>query len=530
VETRTNQKVRVTWVNRLVDDAGNFLTHLYDVDSTLHWADPFHGTEDQAALPYAGPVPLVVHVHGAHVADHSDGHPDAWFLPSAKNIPANAMTRGTSYHSVTPVGEGEAVFEYTNDQPASTLWYHDHALGITRLNVLAGLAGFWLLRDSAEEAMGLPGPAPRLGDATGTRYFEIPLAIQDRKFRQDGSFYYPENRAAFDGYIGPYVPETSVHPVWNPEFFGNVMVVNGRSWPVLEVEPRLYRFRLLNGCDARFLVLGFDSAGLTFQQIGAEGGLLSGAPVSLTQLLVAPGERADVVVDFTSLAVGTEVILLNTGPDEPYKGAGSLTPADPATSGQVMKFKVVAPTGQGVPGSIPVTLPTVTPLTTALPPRDVTLNEVMYAPADIPSEALLGTTSDGPLEWGAPITEAPLRDSTEVWRIFNLTPDAHPMHLHLVTFQVLDRTPFMAMDYAAAQRKWLDGQGGKPVVEDFFSGPAEPGQPWESGLKDTVIAHPQYMTRIVAHFDLAGMYVWHCHILSHEDNEMMRPMQVIAPP
>jgi spore coat protein A len=160
----------------------------------------------------------------------------------------------------------------------------------------------------------------------------------------------------------------------------------------------------------------------------------------------------------------------------------------------------------------------------------VTLNEVMYHAASIPAEALLGTTEQGPLEWGAPITESPIQGTTEIWRIINLTPDSHPMHLHLVTFQVLDRTPFKSEEYAIAQRTWLDGQGGKPVVEDFINGAPVPATPAESGWKDTVAAFPGSMTRLIARFDLAGMYVWHCHILSHEDNEMMRPLQVLPSP
>jgi FtsP/CotA-like multicopper oxidase with cupredoxin domain len=530
IETRTDQSVRVTWVNGLVDEQDRYLPHLLPLDRTLHWADPFHGMQPAASEPYTGPVPLVVHVHGAHVADHSDGHPEAWYLPAATDIPSNAMTKGAYYHSVEAVGDGAALFEYTNDQPAATLWYHDHALGITRLNVWMGLAGFWLVRDEVEDALGLPGPAPALGDAPGTRYYEIPLAIQDRQFRQDGSLYYPETRKVFDDYEGPYIPESNVPPIWNPEFFGNVMVVNGRTWPILEVEPRLYRLRLLNGCDSRFLDLALETGGLQFTQIGAEGGLLSDAPVSRSKLLLSPGERADVLVDFSSLAEGQEVLLLNTGPDEPFKGVEPQTPADPSTTGQVMKFKVVSATGQGTAGVIPTSLPAIAPLSTTLSPRDLTLNEVMNMAADVPAQALLGTTEHGPLGWAAPVTEKPYRDTTEIWRIFNLTADAHPIHLHLVTFQVLDRTPFDAEDYAEAQMMWLEGMGAKPEVASFISGTPEPAHPWESGWKDTVVAPPGYMTRFITRFDREGTYLWHCHILSHEDNEMMRPFQVLPPP
>jgi bilirubin oxidase len=264
VETRTNQRVRVTWYNQLVSGPPgppNFLPHLFAVDQTLHWANPpgprdSHGEDPE---PYLGPVPIVTHLHGAHVPSISDGHPEAWYLPNANDIPHSYYRTGTHYGSVRGAPRGAAVFEYPNDQRATTLWYHDHALGITRLNVYAGLAGFWLIRDAIEDGLNLPGPSPKLGDAPGTAYYEIPIGIQDRSFNEDGSLFYPDSRAFFDGYEGPYYPETDVAPIWNPEFFGNAIVVNGRTWPYLEVEPRLYRFRMLNGCNSRFLILRFDA-------------------------------------------------------------------------------------------------------------------------------------------------------------------------------------------------------------------------------------------------------------------------------
>ena len=199
--------------------------------------------------------------------------------------------------------------QYDNDQPAGTLWYHDHTLGMTRVNVYAGPAGFYLLRGGAFDTPpgALPGPAPALGDAAGTRYYEIPLAIQDRSFRVDGSLFYPDSRAFFDGFEGPYIPHSDVSPIWNPEFFGNAMLVNGNTWPALAVEPRRYRFRMLNGCNGRFLILKLVTGDpearpgtpvLQFVQIGAEGGFLP-QPVALDQLLMGPAERADVIVDFT---------------------------------------------------------------------------------------------------------------------------------------------------------------------------------------------------------------------------------------
>jgi len=213
------------------------------------------------------------------------------------------------------------------------MWYHDHTLGMTRLNVYAGPAGFYLLRGGPHDMQGnqLPGPAPSIGSDPFGTFYEIPLAIQDRSFNDDGSLFYPDSRAFFDEYPGPYIPNSPVAPIWNPEFFGNTMLVNGRTWPFLNVEQRRYRFRFLNGCDSRFLILKMDN-NLPFYQIGAEGGFLP-APVQLSQLIMSPAERADVIVDFTNVPVGTEITLLNLGPDEPFKGFnpdGSLSDGEAA--------------------------------------------------------------------------------------------------------------------------------------------------------------------------------------------------------
>ena len=184
----------------------------------------------------------------------------------------------------------------------------------------------------------LPGPAPGLGaDPFGTSY-EIPLAIQDRSFNADGSLFYPDTRAFFDDFVGPYVPATDVAPIWNPEFFGNCMVVNGRTWPYLDVEPRRYRFRLLNGCQSRFLILKFSDPKADVWQIGCEGGFLR-APVRLTEILMSPAERADVIVDFSKVKVGTNLTLLNRGPDAPF-GGGGFRRDDPQSTGLVMQFRL----------------------------------------------------------------------------------------------------------------------------------------------------------------------------------------------
>jgi bilirubin oxidase len=364
----------------------------------------------------------------------------------------------------------------------------------------------------------LPGPAPRLGDLPGTKYYEIPLAVQDRSFNSDGSLFYPSSREFFDGFSGPYIPSSDISPIWNAEFFGNTIVVNGRTWPVLSVERRRHRFRLLNGCNSRFLILKIVSdalatrpatAAVPFWQIGSEGGFLPN-PVRLDQLLMSPAERADVIVDFTGIPERTELFLINEAPDEPF-GGGELgvdfEAADPATTGQVMKLMVVplASTETSVPPAR-LTMPTFTPLGEATATRRVSLNEEDSAVLEGvgPREAELGTLDEAGnpviLGWDHPITENPAFGATEVWEIHNFTEDAHPIHIHEVQFQVVDRQP--------------------------FEGGPRPPEIWEAGYKDTVTAYPEEITRVKALFDLAGLYVWHCHILEHEDNEMMRPYRV----
>jgi len=550
VEAKWNTPVRVKWINQLVDAAGNYLPHLLTVDPTLHWANP-PGPRDARPTfkrntkvqPYSGPVPMVPHVHGAHAPEESDGYAEAWYLPNAKNIPNGYFKTGTWHDTFKAKSEnllgqeweaGSAVFQYPNDQRAATLWYHDHTLGMTRLNVYAGPAGFYNLRGGPSDLPSgvLPGPAPALGDSTGTRYYEIPLAIQDRAFNADGSLFYPQSRAFFDDFTGPYIPKSDISPFWNPEFFGNAMLVNGNTWPNLNVEPRRYRFRLLNGCQGRFVILKLvlnplaprpAAPVMPFAQIGTEGGFLP-APVVLEQLLMSPAERADVVVDFTNVPAGTEIYLINEGPDEPFAGGlpfEEFEPADTATTGQVMKFTVVPLTTPDT--SLPVSqlaLPAFTPLGAAIRTRKVALLEEDSARLREvgPRAAVLGTVDDlgYPMMqmWNDPITENPGLHDTEIWEIYNFTMDAHPIHLHEIMFQVMNRQLLML------------GEENMTMMPAMLDGPPLAAEPWESGFKDTVIAYPGQVTRIKAKFDLPGQYVWHCHIVEHEDNEMMRPYRV----
>ncbi len=557
IEAQFDRPVRVKWINELVDAQGRFLPHLLPVDPTLHWANPPGGamhrdtrpTFTATPGPYTGPVPIVTHVHGAAgVGDESDGYAEAWYLPAATNIPAGYATEGTWYDffkgkaaakfGVT-WGPGFATFQYPNRGRASADWYHDHVLGMTRLNVYAGPAGFYIIRGgpAGDDAVldrrsgapaVLPGPAPREGDRfpPNKTYYEIALAIQDRSFNADGSLFYPDTRAFFDGIEGPYIPDTDISPLWNPEFFGNALIVNGNTWPFHTVEQRRYRLRLLNGCQSRFLILDFSAIpGVEVWQIGNEGGFLA-APVDLTsdhgnRLLMGPAERADVIVDFSRVPLGAHV-LRNVGPDEPFGGGEpgvDFEPADPMTTGQVMQFRVV-PAFAADPTTPPafLQLPAITPLPPATVTRRLALLEEMSMHFDdAPAATLLGTVDANgrwmPKMWDEAVTENPAVGATEVWEFYNATADAHPMHIHEVLFEVVDRQAIVVDEDNRTVRL---AAGSVP----------RPPEPWETGFKDTVIAYPGEVTRVKARFATPGQYVWHCHIVEHEDNEMMRPYRI----
>jgi len=574
IEADAARPVRVKWINDLVDGSGNHLPHLLPVDQTLHWANPPGGNTGRDTRPdftgqstpgaYTGPVPMVTHVHGAvGVGDESDGYAEAWYLPAAGDIPANYATKGTWYDFFADKaaanygeawGPGFATFEYPNLNRASTIWYHDHTLGMTRLNVYAGPAGFYIIRggpdgDAAviDTRFGttavLPGPAPKDGDKfpPNKTYYEIPIAIQDRSFNTDGSLFYPDTREFFDGIVGDFIPYGEFSPIWNPEFFGNMMMINGNTWPFQTVEQCRYRFRFLNGCQSRFLILDFNQIpGVEVWAIGNEGGFLS-APVNLTatngnRLLMALAERADLIVDFTNVPVGNYV-LANVGPDEPFGGGEpgvDFPVADPASTGQIMAFNVV-PAVAPDPTTPPqfLQLPAITPLPVEDVTRPLALIEVMGEgydangnPVEGPVEAVLGTVGPDSINsttpagvwterlWMEPVTEDPEVGATEVWEFYNTTGDAHPMHIHEIVFEVVNREG-LVLD--------ADGEVMEPIQPD---GVVTPPEPWETGFKDTVTAYPGQVTRVKAQFLNPGQYVWHCHIVEHEDNEMMRPFRV----
>jgi spore coat protein A len=458
-EVRSGFPIAVKWENKLPQK------HFLPIDHTIHGA--------QSSLP---DVRTVVHVHGADTLPDSDGYPEAWFTRDFKEVGPDFTTQ---------------VYAYPNERGARTLFYHDHALGITRLNIYAGLAGFYIVRDDQEDSLSLPSGK-----------YEISLMLQDRSFHADGSLAYPDQGV------------TSAHPVWVPEFFGDTAVVNGRVMPHLEVEPRKYRFRILNMSNARFYNLKLSS-GQRFIQIGADQGLLP-KPVSVSSLLLAPTERADVIVDFSEAK--QKSITMTNDAAAPFPEPDPEMPLIP----NIMQFRVVLPLRER-DRPLPAALAPVPLISeqSAVHLRDISIEEEEDPATEEPLMATLEKRM-----WDDPVVEDPKAGSVEIWRLINTTDDAHPIHVHLVRFQVLDRQRFDVDGYKANGQLKLEG----PVMAP----PPNERPAW----KDSVRADPGVVTRIIARFDLPSTavvvpgkrfrYVFHCHILEHEENEMMRPYDVVG--
>jgi spore coat protein A, manganese oxidase len=423
-DVRSGEDVLVEWANELPDK------HFLPIDHSLHGAE--------AGVPEGR---TIVHLHGGKTAADSDGYPEDWYVPG----------KSRTYH-------------YPNAQDAALLWYHDHAMGINRLNVYAGLLGLYVVRDRREQELRLPAGK-----------YEIPLVLFDRDLQTDGQLSYP-------------VAADAERP-WVPEAFGELQLVNGKVFPYLEVEPRKYRLRVLNAANGRFYNLTVPS-GIPLHQIGTDQGLLS-APVAVSHVQLAPGERADLVIDFSG-----------------QRGARISLSSEPFT---LMEFRVSS-TAVADPSELPDTLRAIERIaeSAAVQTRRLTLDESQNRVAES-TGMLLNKTP-----WHAPVTEKPVLDTTEIWEFMNLTDDVHPIHLHLVRFQILDRRRFDAFDFATASKL-------------RFLGPPMTAEPNEMGWKDTVRVNAKTVTRIIVPFNgFVGRYVWHCHILEHEDNEMMRPYEVVS--
>jgi spore coat protein A, manganese oxidase len=500
IVAKSGHPIDMTWRNGLPIGTGDLAaSHILPVDETLMIPEGLN----------PGHIPTVTHLHGGHTESASDGQPDGWFTQGFDQ-------KGEMW--------SKATYHYANDQGAGTLWYHDHTLGITRLNVFAGLSGMYLLRDDQELGLIAGGVLP--GDP-----YEVELLFQDRWFKDDGSLDLSTTTDPPDGITA--------------SIFADFMMVNGKPWPVLDVEPRKYRFRMLNGCDSRFLVLRLDDADASLLRVGTDLGLAPAA-VEVARLPMGPAERYDIVIDFSAYA-GKELVLRNDGVDGAFRGFrnaagvatnnpsdiafGFGTAVDPATTGQIMKFRV-AQTKSGRPdatvaagtalgGALPALTPTNTRSVMTFNGRD-SLNRGME---------MQGSIADGTMMWMDPVTENPAFDAVEVWEIHNTGPVAHPIHIHLVDFQLLDRQPFT---FTATPKEMMLHDGttgtGATLSDIARTGTARGPETWEVGRKDTVIAYPGEVTRVVAKFDLPGRYVWHCHILHHEDHDMMRPFEVQAPP
>jgi FtsP/CotA-like multicopper oxidase with cupredoxin domain len=630
--------------------------------------------------PATGPIPVAPHLHGAEVLSAFDGHPDTWFTP-------NAAITGPGFVSTT--------YNYPNQQEATTLWFHDHSLGTVRTNVFAGLAAFYLIRDNRDTGLANNPITLPAGQ------FEQEMVIQDRLFDTNGQLLYPDGSTDSHGNVNglegaPANP--NLHPFAIPEFFGNVITVNGKSWPFLEVQPRRYRFRVLNGSNARFLQMQLSQEatvngqftgiaslftdthnppvgipGPPIWQIGSDGGFLNSpvnvdlsnpnAPTTgdpnISHLFMAPAERSDVIVDFSGMA-GKRFVLTNIAVT-PYPGGGVVSesvlpppaqqgggnlPGPYETTTQVMEFRVDLPlsgadTSFNPAGSHPALraapIVDIKPADTHLPidaRRQIILDEVEDTNTGAPVEVIVnnshwngvregsttvipGSVSNGHGLWA---TETPREGSTELWEVANLTPDAHPLHIHLIQFQIINYQPFNSeaslcpygagptftapdpgvpdsffgpdgnfrFDFSGAQyrqaydalfpggtfngftfqaKNFIPGYGppnsyftanadgalggnlafSSGSNQYFVGNPIAP-QPRDSGWKDTAKMFPCGVTRLAVRWapqDLAAGtthagtdyfpfdpttggpgYVWHCHILDHEDNEMMRPILV----
>lgn len=549
--------------------------------------------------PYTGPIGIVTHLHGGEVPSNSDGGPNAWFTP-------NFTFKGSAWadNGVTNF------YTYPNQQEAATIWFHDHMIGGTRLNVYSGLEGFYFLRGTAEEADHLPGwsgddkvreitPAGKTATFNGANAYlpEIEMAIQDRMFNVNGGLYWPVTPTNSD-----------VHPFWTPEFFGNVMCVNGKSWPYLSVAPRKYRFHVLDGCNARMLNMWlYDTLnhvnGPAIQIVGTDGGLLE-TPVSIDpatggKLFIAPGERVDVIIDFTGVAPGTVFTLMNDAA-APYPTGD---PVIPGLTDRIMQFVVngelalaANPANPGTDMSaVPVNLRPTNPLvkltnfdgTTNVTPttkRELILNEVTGAGGPLMvlcnNSRMHNEPASGvvPFQFGD-LTEMPMEGKTETWTIINTTMDAHPMHIHLAQWQLVKRQAFNDSLYMIAYANaWTahvpfiapypstsmypggagtpypydslnaDGAiGGNPAVGPFLMGPVKSANPEERGWKDVIKIYPGEIATYIVRFaptdrplgasaaqlqypfdpSIGQGYVWHCHIVDHEDNDMMRMYMVM---
>lgn len=464
-------KTYVRWENHLPD------RHIFAIDKTLEAASPKKG------------VPTVVHLHGSVSEPQSDGNGRSWFT-------RNFHEKGDKWK--------KAVYVYYNARSTGNMWYHDHALGYTRLNLLAGLVGAYkVINPKMEGKFGLP-----------RKRFDRQLVVMDKSFTKSGYIH-----------ITSTGNNPDIHPEWQPEYFGNVIIVNGKAWPYMKVQKRKYRFRIINASNARFYRFALDD-GTNFTQIGADSFYLE-APVTLKSVLVAPSEIVDVVIDF-SKAKNNTVILTN---DAAYPFPDGDMPDE--RSGKVMKFLMKDKYVEDK-ACIPDQLEPIQKLTEkdAVRSRNIVLYEFDSASGE-PTHLLINFVN-----FSSPITEYPKHGTTETWYIVNLTPDNHPIHIHVAAFQVLRQQKLKNTDALAAcavEHKGIEACH----IDQYADGPPTPPPENEAGWKNVFKMQPLYVTTILVRFSLTDSqpfpfdpsadpgYAYHCHILDHEDNTMMRPYKIV---
>jgi len=536
-----------------------------------------------------GPNRIVTHLHGGAIPWISDGGPFAWFDNTGRYGESALNGSKNIYKILNPnLKPGQGEFYYPNNQSARLIWYHDHAVGITRLNAYAGIASAYIIRDPFEGSLRNKG----LPDFIENGGRELPIVIQDKIFVGEdiatkdptwtgvstpGSLWYPH---VYDAELGPTGTPPELSCV--PEMFGDTMLANGVAFPEVTLEARRYRLRILNACQARFLNLQLyvdngsldsitldsskkpvNAKGPDYLVIGSEGGFLakpvlvpsniSFNPTTLGgSLITSPAERWDIIIDFSGYA-GKKIILYNDAPAPFPMGDDTNDQIGEGETGpntrQIMRFNIIPASG---PADPPLKIDTSTKLalnplsgidepltgiwtTQPLPPppgvkvRHLTLNEsfdeygrlIQLLGTNVP---MMAGTEDYSRGYMDPATETPRDGKTEVWQIANLTGDTHPIHFHLVNVQILSRRPFSSYS------------NGTPV----YSGHARGPEPTELGWKETVKMHPNEVTTVIMRFDLPNVpfdvplsqrtggheYVWHCHILEHEEHDMMRPLIV----
>jgi FtsP/CotA-like multicopper oxidase with cupredoxin domain len=527
IEAERGHPVRIEWINELEGTLPVAVT-VAPAESSAEGV-PVQcvpglsgGIRDAAAAALPGYT--VVHLHGGLTAAPYDGWTENIFAPGQN-----------------------AVGDYSMDQRAALLWYHDHVMGVTRFTVYAGLAGLWIVRDERERALGLPEGAP----------FELPLLLQDRNFGED-----PQGRLT-----GDLVHKTDPGTM---EAFAPFTTVNGKVWPLLEVQPSTYRLRVINGSNARtfrlVLMRDGDPDVDRISQIGTDHGLLR-APVCVPSqgLVLAPAERADLLVDFSDLQPDAELTLLNTA-SAPFDGA----PYSPERAAEaasldallpypdVMRFRVLAGTRsrRRAPSALPgdFSRPTAEELAGAVgrvvalveqelegETNMLTMRELTPAGDDDPSDQLITIVAADAAgidrtiaryrtvacHFEDTVTFFPILGRHEICQFINLTGDTHPMHIHLDPFQVLARHPVTVTvpDGGITETTTAATVRCEREQDDPLTHAVDPN---ELGLKDTVRVNPREIVELAVRFEThSGRYMYHCHILEHEDRDMMRPIVIM---